>query len=108
MLAATFAHQHTFPYKILKYFFFQNRRVVSLSCSPTGAAFVCSASTSKKSNQVALPLRLNQSKGRQSDASSTVPNGNASSVGILQCWDMKSMKFDVSSLSYGLYRTGYV
>ena len=78
---------------VLKRFFklrycFTNFRVVSLSCSPTGGAFVCSAAASKKS------LRSSQSK--LSEMSSMLSSSiTAGSGGELQCWDMKAMKVEV-------------
>ncbi|XP_031557069.1 WD repeat-containing protein 91-like [Actinia tenebrosa] len=70
-------------------------RIVSLSCSPTGAAFVCSAASNKRLGQsTASQLRLNQGKSRQSEASSSTFSAHAYSVGVLQCWDMRSMKFE--------------
>ena len=69
-------------------------RIVSLTCSPTGAAFVCSAAASKKST--ISPLRLSQTK--LSDMSSILTSTSSSSnfiTGVLQCWDMKAMKVEV-------------
>ena len=67
-------------------------RIVSLSCSPTGGAFVCSAAASKKS--LMAPLRLSQSK--LSEMSSMLSSSSpSSSAGVLQCWDMKAMRVEV-------------
>lgn len=78
-------------------FFLNLCRIVSLSCSPTGTAFVCSTASSKRpSHSTALPLRLNQGKSRQSEVSSSASHAHSSNVGMLQCWDMKNMKFEVS------------
>lgn len=69
----------------------QYPRIVSLSCSPTGSAFVCSAAASKKSGTSAL--RLSQSKF--SEMSSMLGSSTTnSSGGVLQCWDMKAMKVE--------------
>ena len=68
-------------------------RIVSLSCSPTGGAFVCSAATSKKS--LTSPLRLSQSFSKYSEMSTLTSNSLSSSAGVLQCWDMKAMRFEV-------------
>lgn len=68
-------------------------RIVSLSCSPTGGAFVCSAAASKKS--VTSPLRLSQSFSKFSEMSSLTSNSPSSCAGVLQCWDMKAMRVEV-------------
>ena len=76
--------------KLLYYFY--DFRIVSLSCSPTGSAFVCSAAASKKSGTSAL--RLSQSKfSEMSSMLGSSPTN--SSGGVLQCWDMKAMKVEV-------------
>lgn len=70
----------------------QYPRIVSLSCSPTGAAFVCSAAASKKS--LTSSLRLSQSFSKYSEMSSLTSNSAGSGAGVLQCWDMKAMKVE--------------
>ena len=73
-------------------------RIVSLSCSPSGAAFVCSAAASKKS--VTSPLRLSQSfSSKYSEISSLTANSASGCAGVLQCWDMKAMKVEVWSVT---------
>lgn len=68
-------------------------RIVSLSCSPTGGAFVCSAAASKKSGT--SPLRLSQSFSKSTELFTLTSNNLSSSSGVLQCWDMKAMKVEV-------------
>ena len=68
-------------------------RIVSLSCTPTGNAFVCSAAASKKS--VTSPLRLSQSFSKHNEMVTLTSNSLSSSSGVLQCWDMKTMRFEV-------------
>lgn len=67
-------------------------RIVSLSCSPTGGAFVCSAAASKKSGT--SPLRLSQSFSKSTELFTLTSNNLSSSSGVLQCWDMKAMKVE--------------
>lgn len=70
----------------------QYPRIVSLSCSPTGGAFVCSAAASKKS--LTSSLRLSQSFSKYSEMSSLTSNSVGGCAGVLQCWDMKAMKVE--------------
>ncbi|XP_020630287.1 WD repeat-containing protein 91-like isoform X2 [Orbicella faveolata] len=70
----------------------QYPRIVSLSCSPTGGAFVCSAAANKKS--VTSSLRLSQSFSKYSEMSTLTSNSLSSSSGVLQCWDMKAMRVE--------------
>ncbi|XP_015756761.1 PREDICTED: WD repeat-containing protein 91-like [Acropora digitifera] len=65
--------------------------VVSLSCSPTGGAFVCSAAASKKSSSSSLRLSQSRSNEMSSMSSSSITGGSG---GVLQCWDMKLMKLE--------------
>lgn len=69
----------------------QYPRVVSLSCSPTGGAFVCSAAASKKSSSSSLRLSQSRSNEMSSMSSSSITSGSG---GVLQCWDMKLMKLE--------------
>ncbi|XP_048584812.1 WD repeat-containing protein 91 isoform X2 [Nematostella vectensis] len=63
-------------------------RVVSLSCSPTGTAFVCSAAASRRNSS----NRLSQTMTKYGDTTNLTTAGSNS--GVLQFWDMKTLKVE--------------
>ena len=63
-----------------------NLRVVSISCSPTGMGFVCSATTAPKSHSQRVPS--------STALSSETSNITGSTSGVLQYWDIKAQKME--------------